>query len=213
MNIAFSFLRKVGLMASLVGAASAMPLCVTTSGTFSISGTPQTSSALAARELMYDLGFTVDNHPLVSNVDSGGFDVAFSNFHISVNGTAENVTPDSIHFYRSSMAGLFTVYFGSQIVPGADQPLFPSLNFYGDAAYTGPESSPTILPGSYQVSEFLYTDDTYFADQTDPGTTVEIEQCSAMTETPEPATWGLSMMGLALAGVVAVLRGGQFASR
>lgn len=186
-------LRTAVLLSAFGGVSTAVPLSITTSGVFS---TTDTANALATPGGAYTLSFTVDSTPQVLNTGADGFDVPFANFQYGVSGTSESVEPASIRFYNQANLGLFAVFFGPETGIDRNGTLIPEFDFYGDAIYTGSASNPTVLPGIYAVTEAVYSDDSNFDDQFNPGSVVSVSTANGTAATPEPRTWGLSLAGL-----------------
>jgi hypothetical protein len=122
---------------------SAGPITISDSGTFSGS-TPTTT--FSAPSETWSFAFTVASNPVVSNVIPNGtlggqFDVPFSGFTYSLNGSAVAVTPTEVTFFSAALGGMFEVCLTSGCTD--------FLQFVGPQMYTGPQSAPTILTGLF----------------------------------------------------------------
>ncbi len=191
-NLLLSFLA-VGL--TFTGVASASTLAVSTSGSF---GTADTVTSLTAPGASWAFSFNVNSQPVTSNTLASSFDVAFSNFNYKLNGTSVSETPSSIRFYDGSSQGLFTVFFGPESGILNNGNYTPEFSLYGPQLYTGTIASPTLLAGSFPVSESIFSDMANYDDQVSPGSFALV---SAVT-TPEPATLGLLSVALMFAGAL-----------
>ena len=145
-------MKRVGLalvlLACYTGSLLAYPLTVTTSGTFS-STTP--SSTFTTPNGVWSVTFNVASNPAVTSFVSGNYFIApISNFVYTLNGTPVNVSPVALATFNSADFGLFNLGF----LGSSPAPPFPTngLELYGPQMYTGPESSPTIVPGTYFAS-------------------------------------------------------------
>lgn len=185
------------VLALAVSSAGATTYVVSSSGTFSNS-TP--TSSISAPGGTYSLSFDVSSNPVVSGVFIGNsFNVAYTDFSYTVNGNASTAPVGSITFYNSDISGLLTVCFISTC-PGNSIPA-DGLVFEGAQAYSGSETYPTILPGSYSPSlqGIVVNDDPI---QLSSDERLDISASTPASVTPEPP--GVLLLGtglLAMAGV------------
>jgi hypothetical protein len=176
---------------------SASIVTISASGTFA-SGTA--SSTFSAPDETWAFSFEVDSNPAVSNVDLGNyFDVDFSDFTYSLDGSAVAITPADIRFYSLSQFGGFSICF-TTACSFFNSPT-DGIEVQGSQMYTGSESAPTMSTGTF-TSTYL---DAYVD-------TVEYNQpphqtiTAAAVATPEPSTIPTIGAGLLLALAVRRLR-------
>ena len=183
-------MRRLLALTSLLAIASAASaagstISVSGSGTFSAS-TP--SSAFSGPSQAWNFSFLVNSNPAVSNVGAGsGFDAAFSNFSYHLNGSPVAITPTFIHFTSSAVQGMFEICFVSTCTPASGG----GFSFAGQQMYSGAESSPTILAGSFTSTIF----DVFLGTALYPQANVTVPAAGV----PEPMT--LSLMGAGLLGL------------
>jgi hypothetical protein len=160
------------------------------SGTFSGS-TP--SSVFSAANEAWTIAFQVDNNPIVSKVSgamSGNFDVAFSNFSYSLNGSPVVIMPTDIRFFGIGAQGGFEVCFSTFIIgTGCDN----GLGATGAQLYTGPGTAPTMLTGTFPSTEF----DVFVGSPSTPF----IQATSVLQAVPEPSTLLMLAPGLFALGI------------
>jgi len=186
----------------LVGPArcSADSVTVSVSGQF---GSGVTADTMAAPGASWSLSFDIDIHPVAANPDIVGFDAPPSNFVYTVGGSPVAVSPDEIRFYTTAGGGLFTLFFGPETGFFNGMPI-PEFTFSGNQAFSGTTTNPTILAGSYPLSDVLYSDSLNYDDQGASGA-VTFAASSTTTSAPEPSTLRLSVL-IAAALSVALLR-------
>lgn len=184
------------LLAVATASATASTLVVSSSGMFS-SSTP--ASSFSAPDETYSLSFDLSSTPATSGVSPGNsFNVAYGDFSYKVNGVASTAPVGSITFYNGAVSGLLTVCF-EIACPGNGIPE-DGLVFEGDAAYSGSEAAPTLLPGSYTPSlqGVVVDGDPVVLDSKNP---LKITN-AALVVTPEPPSMLLLGTGLfAMIGV------------
>jgi hypothetical protein len=172
-------------------------LDVSTGGTFA--GGTQSSAWTAAGDT-WTISFLVNSTPSISSSTPGvEFDLPFTNFVYTLDGTVMNVGAVDIEAFSSADLGLFSVCFFGCSASGV---ITNGFDFVGPQIYSGPESAPTILTGSYSetgvnqvaVASLLYT-------QADG--TIDINTSASV---PEPSTAGLSAAGLLFVAAVTFLR-------
>ena len=180
-------------LAILVTGLQASTLVVSSSGTFD-AGTPSSAWTLANASWSFD--FTVDSDPVVTLADSEGLTVAVGSFSYLLNGSSVSTTPSSIRFFNSpSSAGMFNLNF---VDGGLDLDPTTGFEFFGPQLFSGSTASPTIIPGVYTATgNGFFLDDLFIQDLT--GTIVTVSLSTGAAETPEPATWVLTALGLAVA--------------
>jgi hypothetical protein len=172
---------------SLTSLGGANPLIISTSGTFAIS---DVANGIATPGAAWTLSFAVDSQPAVNNAGLDGFDIPFSNFSFSA-GNSSAPAPASIRFFGSANNGLFTLFFGPQAgVDLTSGNFVPELMLSGPQLFSGSTSAPALSPGTYSVSESLYTDNSNYDDQLAPGSVVDV--ASANAAVPEPGSLGLT---------------------
>ena len=138
------------------------------------------------------MNFAVDSNPmpLAGSVTTLGFDVPVTAFSYTLNGAAVMVAPSEIRFNTAANGGLFDVTFGS----GLSASMF---SFAGAQAFTGSVAVPVFSPGTYRLTNWIYSDSQNFDSQSPIGA------AALITPTPEPSTL---LMGLGsfllLAGLV-----------
>jgi len=135
-------------MAVLLSAASlcASTITISASGEFS-AGTA--TSAISGPDETWAFSFVVDSMPAVSNVNPGNyFDVDFSDFEYSLDGSPVAITPEDIRFFSASQYGGFSICFTvacsffNNPTEGFTFIEFPQM-------YTGSESAPTMETGEF----------------------------------------------------------------
>ena len=161
------------------------------SGTFSGS-TP--SSTFSAAGKAWAFTFQVDSNPVVSKVSgamSGNFDVAFSDFSYSLNGSPVVITPTDIRFFGIGALGGFEVCFSPFIIlTGCDN----GLGATGAQMYTGPGTAPSMLTGMFTSTEF----DVFVGSPTTPY--IQANSTLLASAVPEPSTLLTLAVGLLALG-------------
>jgi len=198
-------LRNPGRAASAIALALAMGsfsaatvtagtiLDVSTGGTFA-SGTP--SSSWTGAGDTWTFSFLVNSTPSITSYSTGtNFDLPFSNFVYTLNGSPVSVGAVDVVFYSSGDEGLFNIcFFGCN---AADEPT-NGFEFQGAQAYSGSESAPTILPGPYA--------ETYNSVDVSSTGQVQVNGTVNISSIPEPDPAGLSATGLLMLAAVIFLR-------
>ena len=180
------------------GAASSAPLSFSASGQF---GSAVTASQLAGPSALWSLSFTIDSDPVAGNPDQLGFDAPFNNFAYRLNNSAIAVLPQSIRFSTASNLGLFTIFFGPQSGFNGGVPI-PEFSFQGAQLFSGSTTSPTLVAGTYPVSEFVYSDAANYDDHRPANFTLTV----ANVNVPEPSQFVALVLGLALIGCSQICR-------
>ncbi len=178
-------------------------LTVSVSGQF---GAGVTADELAASSGLWALSFEIDSNPAAADTDAFSFDAPFSDFSYLLNGSPVAVSPDSIRFFDSSDGGLFTLFFGPETGFMNGVPI-PEFSFSGGEVFSGTSVSPTIIPGSYPVTDALYSDALNYDDEGASGTVVISP--AAPSTVPEPS---MGMLLLTVAILALVLRKGRIIS-
>jgi hypothetical protein len=191
--------KSIGLLVGvlLLPLACFGQLTVSESGVWSASAPTTTWSAPGAS---WSYSFVVAANPTVlSSVPGQHFVAPFSNFTYTLNGSPVATTPGTIAWFSTAQGGLITINSA-----GAQ------FNIYGPQAYSGPESSPTILTGTYPLS-------TPMSVFTSTGNAAQ-PLSGAVTIAAHPATvpalsgWGMIALALTLLAVGGWrLRGGLVA--
>ncbi len=160
----------------LTASLSASTITISDSGTFS---SRTASSTFSAPDETWSLSFVVDSAPHVSNVNPGNyFDVAFSDFHYFLDGSPVAITPADIRFFNASQFGMFEICF-TVSCSFFNNPT-DGFAFVGPQMYTGLESEPTILTGTFTPSyAYAYVDTTEF---------FQAPEKIQAVNTPEPRT-------------------------
>jgi len=159
-------------------AAHAALLEVSESGTWG-SGAPTTT--WSAPNTTWQYLYFVQSNPSVSNVAAGtAFSPAFTGFSYTLGGSPVATTPTEITFFSLSSGGLMNVEFSGAV-----------FGIIGGQAYSGSESAPTILTGTYPInaeeSDFAANDQTA---QTLSGNVIIADANTA----PEPSTFSLTLI-------------------
>jgi hypothetical protein len=170
-----------GLMHPL-GRAVAETLLVSTSGVF---GSSVTTGQLTGPNQSWAMAFDVDGNPAATNTDSFGFDAPFSNFSYLLNGSPVAASPESIRFYTDPDGGLFTIFFGPEAGFSNGLPI-PEFSFSGNSVFSETTTNPSILPGSYPISDALYSDAINFDDEGASGT---VSITTSASTVPEPCSF------------------------
>jgi len=164
---------------------------VSSSGTYAV-GTP-TSSWTAAGD-PWTFSFLVNTTPTISSFTTGtDFDLPFTNFVYTLNGSPVDVSVVDVEFFSSGDGGLMNVCFFGCTASGT---VTNGFEFFGPQAYSGPESAPTILSGTFPAPSPDVEVDSTETPQADG--TVGIS--------PEPSTAGLGAAGLLILAAVNFLR-------
>jgi hypothetical protein len=191
-------------------------LLVSTSGTYS-SATP--SSSWTAPLENWSFSFDISSTPSVSQVTdgssttAGGFDPVISNFVYKLNGTPVNVAAVETFYFDTDYGGLITIcFFGCNLDVASYTPVNGFI-FYGNQAYSGSESAPTILAallaetndGGNPGNELIVSGTQY--NQTNGS--IDTTTTNAV---PEPFTMKLNAAGLLMLAAVGLKRKRRAAS-
>jgi hypothetical protein len=103
------------------------------------------------------------------------------------------VPPASIRFFTASNLGMFTAFFGPQSGFSGGVPI-PEFSFQGAQLFSGSTASPTLLAGTYPVSEFIYSDAANYDDRLPANFSLSV------ANVPEPSPLIALVLGLALIG-------------
>jgi len=178
---------------ALSAMAAPAPLRVTASGTF---GPDALTTLLSAPDATWQLTFTIaQNPPVFLSIPGALFDVAAADVgdvDYSLNGTEVESSLDMLEVQSGGFNFVFeespdhnafglqgTAVGGSPLVVDPTHPIL----------YTGPESAPTILTGSWSDLSFIATIDL---------TTQVVSMGQLQIGTPEPASWLTLLGGLGL---------------
>ena len=148
-------------------------------------GSAVTPTQLSGPDATWNLSFVVDSNPAAGNVDQSGFDAPFTDFIYSLNNSVAAASPASIRFYPASNLGLFTVFFGPESGFSNGAPI-PEFSFEGAQLFSGSTTNPTLLTGTYPISEFIYS--------------ANFSLMVANVNVPEPSQLIASLLGLILVG-------------
>ncbi|HLM99838.1 MAG TPA: hypothetical protein VK335_11175 [Bryobacteraceae bacterium] len=183
-------LAWLAVFAFWVLSAHASTISYSDSGTFT-SSTP--SSAFTAPSETWAFAFQADTSPTLLESDPSGFNLAFSDFTYSLDGSPIAITPTLIRFWSATAGGGWMICFDgtSPCTDGF------STGGAGPQMYSGTTSAPTLLPGAFTSDEFAVFESTTLL-YVQPNTTV---QAAAI---PEPST----LVTLA-AALLLLLLGGQ----
>jgi hypothetical protein len=179
-------LQRILGFAFLTLAAHAGTILYSDSGTFSGS-TPSTEFSGPTENWAFS--FEADSNPTVLSFGNGGFDFAFSNFSYALNGAPVAITPTAIRFFTAANGGGFFICFGALPCGMGSFPNGLGTGFGAPQLYSGPNSAPTLLPGSYTLPFGVKVNSVSY-DQ--PDTTLEAVSVAA----PEPATLWIVAVGL-----------------
>ena len=165
----------------------AATISYTDSGTFT-AATPTTP--FSGPSEAWSFSFQADTNPVVLDFGNGGFDFAFSNFRYSLNGSVDAITPTTIRFFTAANGGGFFICFGAQPCGNGVFPNGLGTGFGGPQLYSGPNSAPTLLPGSFILPFAVAVNSNSY----DQGNT------TLLAAIPEPATWLTLAVGLVVLG-------------
>ena len=175
-------------------AAQAATISYSGSGTFS-AATPTTPFSGPSEPWAFS--FQADSNPAVSDVTTGTFDFAFSNFSYSLNNSPVAITPIFIRFGSSPNGGWLMSFNGTTTNPLAGLSTLGA----GPQMFAGTTSAPTLIPGAFTSTEFdVFLNRTSLFTQ--PNTTVN----AVAVATPEPSTWLTLAVGLVVLGGRRVFR-------
>jgi len=200
----FRSIRNLRFGVLLIAASlSASSIVISDTDTF-----PSTTgnSEFSAPDETYSFSFVVNTTPGVYNVDPGNyFDVDFLDFTYSLNGSPVDITPVDIRFFNTSQLGMFEICF-TTACSFFNNPSdgFVFIGQAGQQMYTGPESAPTMLTGTFAPNfAYLYIDSNeYFEYFQNPRTPTHFI-VAATNPVPEPSTiltLGAGFLSLLVAG-------------
>lgn len=195
-------LRGLSVMAVLLFAASlsASTITISAGGKFA---NLTASSDFSAPDETWSFSFVVNTKPAVSNVSLGNyFDVDFSDFTYSLDGSQVFITPEDIRFFSTSQYGGFNICF-TTACSFLDSPT-DGFSILDKQMYNGHESAPTMLTGTFSSTYLEVYVDSFEYLQQPPGHTMVL----AGTTTPEPST--VPTVG---AGLLLVLAGRRLQRR
>ncbi len=167
--------------------AHAATISYTDSGTFTAS-TPTTP--FSAPSEAWAFAFQANSNPTILDFGNGGFDFAFSNFSYSLNGSLVAIMPTSIRFFTAANGGGFFICFGTQPCGNGVFPNGLGTGFGGPQLYSGPNSAPTLLPGSFTLPFAVAVNSISY----DQGNT------TLLAAIPEPSTLLTLAIGLVVLG-------------
>ena len=106
-------------------------------------------SNFTAPGAVWSFSFTADDHPVPLVVTGAGFDLPFSNFNYSLNGSLIPVTPQ-IRFFSFDFGGMLSIGFVNSAEVDMDPLTGPS--FIGPAIFTGSTAAPILQTGLYTAT-------------------------------------------------------------
>lgn len=179
---------------------SASTITISDSDTFS---STTGSSAFSGPDETYSFSFVVNTTPGVSNVDPGNyFDVDFSDFTYTLDGSPVTITPVDIRFFNASQLGGFEICF-TTACSFFDNPIdgFVFIGQLGRQMYSGSESAPTMLTGTFAPNfAYLYVDSAEFFEYFQNAHQTAHSILAATNPVPEPSTiltLGVGFLGIA----------------
>jgi DNA-binding beta-propeller fold protein YncE len=177
------------------GIASAAPVYISAGGQFASS---DTAGPMVAPNGLFTFQFALDTNPnpMAGSVTSVGFDVPFSFFSYTLNGSPVSAAPSEIRFNTATNGGLFDIFFGTGINA-------PELSFQGMQAFSGTTAAPTISLGNYSISSWTYSDGSNYDAQT------PANQAVSISPVPEPSSTLLFVCGFIALGAVTFRRSGK----
>jgi 4-phytase/acid phosphatase len=189
---------SIGTLLLTCAAASASSIDISTTGRFSSSDA--SAGSLVAPGAVWSLNFIASSTLVISNGSATSFDIAFSSFRYTLNGISVAATPSSIRLYDTPDGGLFTLFFGPETgFTTSGQPI-PEFSFEGAQLFIGSLTSPTLLTGSFSVSDWTYSDTVNFDDHPSGDSPV------LATTVPEPASLAFAGLALLVLGVFSLRR-------
>ncbi len=158
------------------------------------------TTAESAPNESWSYSFLIDSNPSVTSYTLGeSFFAPFSDFTYMLNGSLVDITAGSIGWGSTADEGLIGIDL-------TDGDLF---SIDGAQAYSGPESSPTILTGVYPLSA-----DSLFCASSSCSTIVPLTgDLTISAAAPEPGTIGMMLMSFAIMAGLAIAKLGGLSLR
>jgi hypothetical protein len=193
---------RVALALLFAGSLSASNIIISANGTFT---NTTATSTLSAPDDAWSFSFVVDSQPAVSNAIPGDyFDVAFSDFKYSLDGSSVAITPVDIRFFNTFQLGGFNLCFTAACVffnSPAD-----GFEIESPQMYQGSELAPTMMTGAFS-STFL----DFFVNPIDYNQPPH-QTLLATVATPEPSAI-LPLSGMLLLALAARARTEKLSSK
>jgi hypothetical protein len=179
-------MKSLSIMILFTSGLVASPVTISLSGTF---GPGAQNNVYFAPNGAFSLSFQVNNPPTVA-VSGPSFFTSYSAASYTLNGNPVALAGNIVAFSTTS-----------SFLICLDSPCSKyQMNSAGGSPqlFSGPVSSPTFVPGSYQVASWVTETNLVFDGGSPSGGTITVT--STGTAVPEPSTWMLTLAGVLIAG-------------
>jgi hypothetical protein len=179
-------MKSLSVIVLFTSGLAASPVTISLSGTY---GPGAQNNTYFAPNGVFSLSFQVNNPPTVA-VSGPSFFTSYSAASYTLNGNPVAVAGNIVAFSTTSSL-LFCL----------DSPCSKyQMNSAGGSPqlFSGPVSSPTFVPGSYQVSSWVSETNLVFDGGSPSGGTITVTSNGAAV--PEPSTWMLTLACVLIAG-------------
>ena len=175
-------MRLLSLLLLSISSLFAVPYTVSSSGTF---GGSASTTPMTAPNQTWSFSFLIDSNPLPNSTELESTRLPISGFEYRLNGSLVPANPSGASFYPALFGGGFDIETPEVIVA------------LGPQMFSGTLASPTILPGVYTLGLDQNSVPSRIGDASILGAQVTIGAA-----VPEPASVGLSLLGLVGLGLL-----------
>jgi hypothetical protein len=179
-------MKSLLIMILFTSGLAASPVTISLSGTF---GPGAQNNVYFAPSGAFSLSFQVNNPPTVA-VSGSSFFTSYSASSYTLNGNPVALAGNIVAFSTTSSL-LFCLDSPCSKYQMSSAGGSPQL-------FSGPVSSPTFVPGSYQVTSWVTETNLVFDGGSPSGGTITVTSTGAAV--PEPSTWMLTLAGVLIAG-------------